>query len=123
MSTNWGYVCKSHEPNITSTMWLNHGEEILETVFVLERNGLWPNEPDVNFPSDQWDPVDVPYLDENWPVCWLREHPNCVIALKNEYGIEVSLPQKWGVAPMIAAYTSQVERLQFLINFMEEKLG
>ena len=122
MSTDWGYVCKSHEPNITSEAWLNHGDEVLKTVFVLERNGLWPNEPDANFPPDEWGPVKVPYLDQDWPVRWLREHPNCVVALKNEYGIEESLPQKWGVAPMIAAYTHQVEQLQFLINFMNEKM-
>lgn len=90
MSTYWGYVCKSHDPELPSDRWFNHGEELLIGVYLQERYlGGWPN--------TKWDdPIPVmgsPNYPQGTdaPVWWLREHPRCKVALRSEYGKEVEL--------------------------------
>ena len=78
MSTYWGYVCKSHEPPIESEHWFNHGYLTLEQVFRKERAGEWP---------DQEDVMHRGYATKE-PIQWLRQHPHCEVALRNEYGDE-----------------------------------
>lgn len=83
MSTYYGYVCKSHTPNLASEHWFNHGEELLAEAYKHERAGTWPN--DVT-----GDPESVAY-GMAAPIYWLRDHPNCIIAIRNEYGEETPL--------------------------------
>lgn len=95
MSTNWGYVCTSHVPHIESEHWYNHGEDLLTTIYVFERAGMWP---DRRVGGEHgWDePINVPVGGEyanNWPVLWLRSHPECNVELANEYGDRERLPQ------------------------------
>jgi len=90
MSTYWGYVCESHDPPLTSEHWFNHGEEVLTQAYTLERQGQWPNDTEFMLKYPALDPSPMP-IDHRgyvttWPIEWLREHPNCTVALHNEYG-------------------------------------
>lgn len=87
MSTYYGYVCKSHTPNLPSEHWFNHGDKELARAYELERAGKIPNDPDGQ-PLAQ-------YLDWHTaqPIYWLRQHPNCIIAIQDEYGRETPLPE------------------------------
>lgn len=86
MSTSWGYVCQSHNPNQHSEDWFNHGQDLLADVYRRVRAGAWPTDEDD-------DPVPVVHrgYETRAPVYWLRGHPHCMIALWNEYGVVVSL--------------------------------
>lgn len=82
MSKEWGYVCRSHDPELPSDQWINHGEDILADVARTYRQGLWPN-------NDQWgQPVGFYHDGIAWtaPITWLQQHPRCDIALRSEYG-------------------------------------
>lgn len=89
MSTYWGYVCKSHDPNLRSERWFNHGEDTLTDAFRKERAGQWPM--DGTHPLLE-EPVHVFHGDTGSaygtraPIYWLRDHPRCVVWLENEYG-------------------------------------
>lgn len=100
MSTYYGYVCRSHHPNIVSEHWINHGAEKLRDVAWIVRNGRWKvdeNERPIPFYHDGvfWDA----------PIWWLLQHPHCDIALHNEYGVIEELhpgtepPGRCGVPP------------------------
>ena len=82
MSTYWGYVCRSHIPNIISDHWLNHGEDELRDVARLVRLGAWPDHPHYG------GPIGFYFDGTTWtdPIIWLRQHPHCDVALHNEYG-------------------------------------
>lgn len=84
MSINWGYVCRSHSPNITSEQWFNldRGRDILRDVAKLVRAGQWPDHPLTG------DPVQFYHegQDHGAPIYWLNQHPHCDVALQNEYG-------------------------------------
>jgi hypothetical protein len=82
VSTNWGYVCQSHDPWLISEPWLNHGDEVLAHVFALVREGAWPRDPF----DDQPVLISAYGYDTAMPIYWLWEHPHCVVALRNEYG-------------------------------------
>jgi hypothetical protein len=85
MSTYWGYVCESHDPPLESERWFNHGADMLTEVFLQERAGEWPNDPEML----HWEePVPVVHRGHatTAPIEWLRQHPRCAIALRNEYG-------------------------------------
>lgn len=84
MSTYYGYVCKSHEPNLISEHWLNHGDQELTDAYHAERNGDWPSTLDGG-------PAPLINYAGAAPIYWLRQHPNCTIALHNEYGDETPL--------------------------------
>lgn len=101
MSTYWGYVCETHDPPIVSERWFNRGETVLHRVFELERAGEWPNVPESDplYLAYEGEPMPVhQYADDligttgpygvgtPHPVMWLREHPRCKVALRNEYG-------------------------------------
>lgn len=94
MSTSWGYVCQSHNPNQYSEDWFNHGQDLLTDVYRRVRAGEWPTDEDD-------DPVPVVHRghETRAPVYWLRGHPHCMIALWNEYGVVVSLDPD--PAPMV----------------------
>jgi len=81
MSTYWGYVCQSHDPELESERWFNHGEDVLAEVYRIERAGDWPNDP-----LDDPRPVGHREYNTNAPIVWLREHPRCQVALRSEYG-------------------------------------
>ena len=86
MSTYWGYVCRSHDPELESEHWFNHGSEELRDAAIKERAGEWPND----FTEPWEEPAAVvgklgPYQTRA-PIFWLREHPKCDVALRNEYG-------------------------------------
>lgn len=91
MSTHWGYACTSHEPMVISERWFNHGEETLRDAFQRERAGIWTN-------IDEWGSP-APVLHRNYatdaPIHWLREHPNCTIVLRNEYGDVKPIRSPW----------------------------
>jgi hypothetical protein len=85
MSIRWGYVCRSHSPNIQSENWFNldAGRDVLREVAKLVRAGQWPNHPFTSSP--------VPFFHEQSaqhtaPIYWLNQHPHCDVALQNEYG-------------------------------------
>lgn len=85
MSTYWGYVCVSHDPPLESEHWFNHGEDVLVDAFLRERAGEWPNDPSFT----AWDepvPLVLRGYETTSPISWLREHPRCEVALRNEYG-------------------------------------
>lgn len=85
MSTHWGYVCQSHDPELESDDWFNHGEARLIELLRIERAGHWLN--------DEWgNPTSVPELEHAGPIYWLREHPRCKVALRNEYGATKEIP-------------------------------
>jgi hypothetical protein len=83
MSTYWGYVCRSHDPELESEHWINHGEEVLADIAnrALGPQG-WPEQPVLGGP--------IPFYFDgvHWtaPIVWLQQHPRCDIALRNEYG-------------------------------------
>lgn len=111
MSTSWGYVCESHDPPIESERWLNHGDDALIDLFQKVRGGEWPMAADL-VPhlrlayGDELAPMVMVSATEltasyaapvaprpgggapPWsdPPNWLREHPHCKVALRNEYG-------------------------------------
>jgi hypothetical protein len=92
VSTYWGYVCKSHNPPIESEHWFNRGEDILREAYRLEQAGEWPTVAptalDLKYGWDL-DPEPVSWTTE--PIHWLRAHPHCDVALRNEYGVEEPL--------------------------------
>lgn len=84
MSTYWGFVCRSHDPEIESEQWFNCGAAVLADAFQKERAGDWLN-------SEQFDePLPVVAPGGTWvtsePIYWLRQHPVCDVALRSEYG-------------------------------------
>ena len=111
MSTHWGYVCQSHDPELISERWLNHGDDALIDLYRKVRAGDWP------LASDLIPHLGLAYGDElapmeyvqgshgqpgfafpiapragggtppwSGPPSWLAKHPRCVVALRNEYG-------------------------------------
>lgn len=90
MSQRWGYVCQSHDPEITSDTWLNHGAGVLAEAYRRERAGEWPDDPvfAAQWPALDPEPVPIEHNGGEWQggIQWLREHPRCVVALRNEYG-------------------------------------
>jgi hypothetical protein len=85
MSRSVGYECLSHDPYLRSDTFINHGDDILQMAFTLERAGLWPSTPDHLYPEDQWDPTPVADSCGAAPIYWLRQHPKCQIGLFDEY--------------------------------------
>ena len=86
MSTYWGYVCQSHDPELISERWFNHGEDHLRWVYAAMRGGTYP--------KDRWgDYLGTDHLGYTTaaPAYWLAEHPRCTVALRNEYGEVESL--------------------------------
>lgn len=94
MSTEYGYVCKDHDPELGSELFLanDRGAKALRTLFVMERAGKWNDTPDVLFPDQpEMTPLRVGEYESALPVQWLREHPNCTVALVDEYGNQHAL--------------------------------
>lgn len=96
MSTYWGFVCESHDPPLESEHWFNHGDKVLIDLFIRERAGVWPVDTAKleRFPALGPEPMPVEHRGyvTTAPVDWLREHPRCSIALRNEYGDRRALP-------------------------------
>lgn len=90
MSKRWGYVCQSHDPEITSDTWLNHGADVLAEAYRRERGGEWPDDRawSAQWPDLDAKPAPIEHNGEEWQggIHWLREHPRCVVALRSEYG-------------------------------------
>lgn len=84
MSTYWGFVCRSHDPEIESEHWFNRGAAVLADAFQKERSGEILNnqygEPTQTIKS----PLGTYETFE--PIYWLRQHPRCDVALRSEYG-------------------------------------
>lgn len=83
MSTHWGFVCQSHDPELISEAWFNHGDGFLTQVFATVRAGQWP--------ENEWGEPEPTRFGGHGevvgPIYWLREHPRCKVALRNEYGV------------------------------------
>lgn len=95
MSTHWGYTCLSHDPPLSSDTWFNHGEQILLHAYQTERAGQWPRDPAIT----AWDepvPVYNGGHGTTAPIEWLRQHPRCNVALRNEYGDVQPIPEAGG---------------------------
>lgn len=121
MSTNWGYVCLTHEPHISSDHWFNHGEDFLEVIFILERNGQWPNKDKGPFRAD---PANV-FFQGEWtdsPIRWLREHPHCAVRLQNEYNEEKDIHELWSPDTLYRDLVHRRNDLDTLINVMHMAL-
>lgn len=100
MSTYYGYVCKSHTPNLPSEHWFNHGDQLLADTYRIERAGNWPNDA-------FGDPIGVGgNYGHSAPIWWLRQHPNCAIAILDEYGRETPLDP---TAPAPTSYALEVD--------------
>lgn len=87
MSTYWGYVCRSHDPELESEHWFNRGAAVLADAFHKELAGEWPNNPQfTNW--EEPEPVIAPSGNHQTtePIYWLRQHPHCDVALRSEYG-------------------------------------
>jgi len=126
VSEGWDFECLSHDPAQRSDLDVNHGADLLERVFVLERGGLWPDVPVKTWPGLPADyPARVAAGDWPWggpgdwlepapvvlprsprwpdlvlgpgPVLWLRAHPGCRVGLVSEYGERRDLPGGRGV--------------------------
>jgi hypothetical protein len=80
LSTYWGFVCRSHDPEIESEHWFNCGAALLADVYQKERAGEWPND----FEEPWQEPTAVGGT--RAPIFWLRQHPRCDVALRSEYG-------------------------------------
>lgn len=83
MSNHWGYVCRSHDPEIESDHWFNQGAALLAGVFQKERAREWPEDTDRGEPQKV---VSLDHPDTAEPIHWLRQHPRCDVALRSEYG-------------------------------------
>lgn len=113
MSTYWGYVCQSHEPELVSERWWNRGAADLAELYERVRRGDWPIvTPDIPHIGlvYQGEPYNVDRLpgggiepvlpggqsDRGWsgPVSWLAEHPRCKVALRSEYDAYRALVEK-----------------------------
>lgn len=81
MSKHWGYVCQSHDPELASEPWFNRGDQLLRDVQAAECAGQFP-QGDAFWDAD----VEIDGVDVRHAVSWLREHPRCKVALRNEYG-------------------------------------
>lgn len=102
MSTHWGFVCESHDPPLISETWLNHGDDALIDAFRKERVGEWPTCTADDYLAWEGEPYYLlqegdtatpvpPHSGGGAPpwsgiIPWLREHPRCKVALRNEYG-------------------------------------
>lgn len=80
MSTYWGYVCLDHEPPLRSEEWFNHGEDTLERFLRAFRAGGYTVE---HYPLPS---IEHRGYSTEAPAWWLANHPNCRVALGNEYG-------------------------------------
>lgn len=76
MSNHWGYVCRSHDPEIESEHWFDRGAGVLAEVCQKVRAGEWPD--GVASPDGCYRTAE--------PILWLRQHPKCDVALRSEYG-------------------------------------
>lgn len=88
MSRSFGYACLSHDPALPSEHWLNHGLDALADALTRVRAGSWPWVVDEVL-GDEPEPVVVDGSEHNRsqsPIYWLRAHPECRIAIYNEYG-------------------------------------
>lgn len=95
MSTYWGYVCLDHDPHLASERWFNHGEDLLWDAWSRERAGVWPHRPYGSLPPEDCEPKEVlGAFGTTAPIWWLREHPSCNVALRNEYGDIARLPRR-----------------------------
>lgn len=119
MSTYWGYVCLSHDPPMISERWLNRGGMALADLYRKERAGEWPNTPEDHPFYLAFEGSPLPMLAEGdtaipvdhrlgggappWsdPPEWLREHPNCKVGVRSEYGVVLEL----GPLPHVGACT------------------
>lgn len=81
MSKYWGYVCRSHDPELVSEHWYNHGEQALTELYRKFHAEPWP--------VNEWgelEETEVHGQRTTAPVYWLNQHRNCNVALSNEYG-------------------------------------
>lgn len=78
MSTEWGYVCQSHDPELESDHWFNHGQAKLREIFA-DREALFRV-----YELDYG--LALANTDLYGPTCWLMMHRNCAVAVRNEYG-------------------------------------
>lgn len=84
MSTNWAYLCQSHQPHLASTdNWFENfnGKTLAAEVYRTVRAGQWPTD-------DDGDPMPVVQGDYSTagPIYWLRQHLGCRVALVGEQG-------------------------------------
>lgn len=87
LSNSWGYVCRSHDPEIESDHWFNRGAALLAEVYQKVQAGEWPDCTDpllFGEPEGAVAPSGVYATRE--PIYWLRQHPRCDVALRSEYG-------------------------------------
>ena len=133
MSWDWGYVCKSHEPNIKSEHWYHHGDDLLILMYHLVRADMWPKQPDPLWDEEQWGYQPVVHRKitseggDTYAVDWLKQHPNCEIALQDEYGKEKPIPNKTMTGSVTEfykeLYTEQIyslESLRKLVIFAQQ---
>lgn len=100
MSTNWGFVCLSHDPPLASEHWFNHGEDVLRDAWQKERADEWPDDPKFTAWAEPL-PVVLRSAATASPIFWLRQHPNCTVGLHNEYGDIEPLAETLIVRPAI----------------------
>jgi hypothetical protein len=85
MSTYWGYVCRSHDPEIESEHWFNRGAALLADVYQKVRAGAWPDGADMGGWKEP-ELVNFNGYATVGPIYWLEAHPRCDVALRSEYG-------------------------------------
>lgn len=86
MSTYWGFVCRSHDPEIESEHWFNRGAALLADAYQKQRAGEWPNIEGLPWPEPQGVEPPGGGFPKTDPIHWLRAHPACDVALRSEYG-------------------------------------
>jgi hypothetical protein len=85
LSTYWGFVCRSHDPEIESEHWFNCGAALLADVYQKERAGEWPDDDGYEYGEPATINHDG-YPPTTAPIIWLRAHPRCDVALRSEFG-------------------------------------
>jgi hypothetical protein len=107
MSEYWGYVCLSHDPPIVGKRDLNHGDDALIDLYWKVVAGDWPMASELvpGFEMAYEGELAPMVMDEakkhavpvpprqgggtppyTSPLTFLQQHPNCTMAVQNEYG-------------------------------------
>lgn len=102
LSKYWGYVCRSHDPELVSEHWYNHGEQALTELYRKFHAEPWP--------INEWGELEETEVHGQMttaPVYWLNQHRNCNVALHNEYNDVEEIPDRplWLVVVEDIAYT------------------
>lgn len=83
MSTSWGFICTSHDPELGGSYDIggsgDRGKEIL--------TDLWRDRAKYVALDDETADAVINNGFDKTPVWFLRAHPKCVIIILNEYGV------------------------------------